>query len=45
MGNIYNEECDEEINKHIKWFKQEYMKNERNWVEVDNRMSKTLEIR
>ncbi|CAI5770090.1 sterile alpha motif domain-containing protein 3 isoform X1 [Podarcis lilfordi] len=45
VKNIYNEDLDVEINEHISWFKEEYMKPERNWVEVDNRMTKTLEIR
>ncbi|NWS57715.1 SAMD3 protein, partial [Chunga burmeisteri] len=30
---------------HIKWLKQEYMKTQRNWKEVDNRMNATIEIR
>ncbi|KAM6432662.1 sterile alpha motif domain-containing protein 3 [Rhynochetos jubatus] len=30
---------------HIKWLKQEYMKTQRNWKEVDNRMNVTIEIR
>ncbi|XP_061482304.1 sterile alpha motif domain-containing protein 3 isoform X2 [Rhineura floridana] len=45
VENIYNEALDTEINEHINWFKEEYMKTERNWAEVDNRMTKTLEIR
>ncbi|XP_025066416.1 sterile alpha motif domain-containing protein 3 [Alligator sinensis] len=34
-----------EMNEHINWFKQEYVKTERNWEEVDNRMNMTLGIR
>ncbi|NWX52557.1 SAMD3 protein, partial [Steatornis caripensis] len=30
---------------HIKWLKQEYVKTQRNWKEVDNRMNVTIEIR
>ncbi|XP_010156755.1 PREDICTED: sterile alpha motif domain-containing protein 3 [Eurypyga helias] len=30
---------------HIKWLKQEYMKTQRNWKEVDDRMNVTIEIR
>ncbi|XP_064304693.1 sterile alpha motif domain-containing protein 3 [Phalacrocorax carbo] len=30
---------------HIKWLKREYMKTQRNWKEVDNRMNVTIEIR
>ncbi|KAM6279311.1 sterile alpha motif domain-containing protein 3 [Porphyrio hochstetteri] len=30
---------------HIKWLKQEYMKTQRNWKEVDARMNVTIEIR
>ncbi|RMC13002.1 hypothetical protein DUI87_10531 [Hirundo rustica rustica] len=30
---------------HIKWLNQEYMKTQRNWEEVDNRMNVTIEIR
>ncbi|KFP28055.1 Sterile alpha motif domain-containing protein 3, partial [Colius striatus] len=30
---------------HIKWLKQEYMKTQKNWKEVDNRMNVTTEIR
>lgn len=33
------------MDEHIVWFKQEYMKTERNWEEVDKRMNKTLEMR
>ncbi|XP_009561193.1 sterile alpha motif domain-containing protein 3 isoform X1 [Cuculus canorus] len=33
------------IDVHIKWLKQEYMKTQRNWKEVDNRMNVTMEIR
>lgn len=30
---------------HIKWLNQEYMKTQRNWEEVENRMNMTIEIR
>ncbi|XP_068040581.1 sterile alpha motif domain-containing protein 3 isoform X2 [Anomalospiza imberbis] len=30
---------------HIKWLNREYMKTQRNWEEVDNRMNATIEIR
>ncbi|XP_062344790.1 sterile alpha motif domain-containing protein 3 isoform X1 [Cinclus cinclus] len=30
---------------HIKWLNQEYVKTQRNWEEVDNRMNVTIEIR
>ncbi|NWT50027.1 SAMD3 protein, partial [Erythrocercus mccallii] len=30
---------------HIKWLNQEYLKSQRNWEEVDNRMNVTIEIR
>ncbi|XP_039563170.1 sterile alpha motif domain-containing protein 3 isoform X2 [Passer montanus] len=30
---------------HIKWLNREYMKTQRNWEEVDNRMNVTMEIR
>ncbi|NXD23805.1 SAMD3 protein, partial [Spelaeornis formosus] len=30
---------------HIKWLNQEYMKTQRNWQEVDNRMNVTIELR
>ncbi|XP_039770870.1 sterile alpha motif domain-containing protein 3 [Ornithorhynchus anatinus] len=36
---------DPEVDDHINWFKQEFVKTERNWQEVDDRMSRTLEIR
>ncbi|XP_032195425.1 sterile alpha motif domain-containing protein 3 isoform X1 [Mustela erminea] len=36
---------DSETDEHINWFQQEYMKTERNWKEIDKRMSQTLEIR
>nr|XP_035152565.1 sterile alpha motif domain-containing protein 3 isoform X2 [Callithrix jacchus] len=36
---------DSELDEHIKWFQQEYMKTEKNWREIDKRMSQTLEIR
>ncbi|XP_077019001.1 sterile alpha motif domain-containing protein 3 [Tamandua tetradactyla] len=34
-----------EVNEHINWFQQEYLKTEKDWREIDNRMSQTLEIR
>ncbi|XP_068268807.1 sterile alpha motif domain-containing protein 3 [Nyctibius grandis] len=33
------------MDAHIKWLKQEYMKTQRNWKEVDNSMNVTIEIR
>ncbi|NXS91987.1 SAMD3 protein, partial [Jacana jacana] len=30
---------------HIRWLKQEYMKTQRNWKEVDNRMNATTQVR
>ncbi|XP_054248991.1 sterile alpha motif domain-containing protein 3 [Indicator indicator] len=30
---------------HIKWLKEEYLKAQRNWKEVDNRMKMTMEVR
>ncbi|XP_044275317.1 sterile alpha motif domain-containing protein 3 [Varanus komodoensis] len=45
VENIYSEGLDTAVTEHINWFKEEYMKTERNWAEVDKRMSKTLEIR
>uniref|UniRef100_A0A2I3T206 Sterile alpha motif domain containing 3 n=5 Tax=Pan troglodytes TaxID=9598 RepID=A0A2I3T206_PANTR len=36
---------DSELDEHIKWFQQEYMKTEKDWREIDKRMSQTLEIR
>ncbi|NXF33994.1 SAMD3 protein, partial [Nyctibius bracteatus] len=33
------------MDTHIKWLKQEYMKTQRNWKEVDNSMNVTIEIR
>ncbi|XP_021029604.1 sterile alpha motif domain-containing protein 3 isoform X1 [Mus caroli] len=36
---------DSEVDEHISWFQREYMKTERDWREVDKRMSQTLEIR
>ncbi|NXP10191.1 SAMD3 protein, partial [Thinocorus orbignyianus] len=33
------------MDAHIKWLKQEYMKTQRNWREVDNRMKVTTEVR
>ncbi|KAJ7395730.1 sterile alpha motif domain-containing protein 3 [Pitangus sulphuratus] len=36
---------DSTMDLHIKWLKQEYMKTQRNWKEVDNKMNVTIEIR
>ncbi|KAM6185423.1 sterile alpha motif domain-containing protein 3 [Rhynchocyon petersi] len=36
---------DPEVNEHINWFQQEYVKTERNWKEIDNRMKQTLAFR
>ncbi|XP_072822411.1 sterile alpha motif domain-containing protein 3 isoform X1 [Vicugna pacos] len=36
---------DSEVDEHINWFQQEYVKTEKDWREVDRRMSQTLEIR
>ncbi|KAM9006007.1 sterile alpha motif domain-containing protein 3 isoform 2-T2 [Sarcophilus harrisii] len=36
---------DSEVDEHINWFHQEYVKAQKNWGEIDNRMSQTLEIR
>ncbi|XP_069867179.1 sterile alpha motif domain-containing protein 3 [Dipodomys merriami] len=36
---------DSEVDEHINWFQQEYVKTEKNWREIDKRMSQTLEIR
>ncbi|XP_006118656.2 sterile alpha motif domain-containing protein 3 isoform X2 [Pelodiscus sinensis] len=42
---VYLEGHDTEMDEHINWFKQEYMKTERNWEEIDKRMNMTLEMR
>ncbi|GAB1294997.1 Sterile alpha motif domain-containing protein 3 [Apodemus speciosus] len=34
-----------EVDEHIDWFQREYVKTDRDWREVDKRMSQTLEIR
>ncbi|EFB30248.1 hypothetical protein PANDA_012522, partial [Ailuropoda melanoleuca] len=36
---------DSEADEHVSWFQQEYMKTEKDWKEIDKRMSQTLEIR
>ena len=36
---------DPEVDEHINWFQQEYVKTEKDWREIDKRMSQTLEIR
>ncbi|CAH6778157.1 Samd3 [Phodopus roborovskii] len=36
---------DSEVNEHIRWFQQECMKTEKDWREIDRRMSQTLGIR
>ncbi|KAM5283207.1 sterile alpha motif domain-containing protein 3 isoform 1-T2 [Hipposideros larvatus] len=34
-----------EVDEHISWFQQEYVKIEKDWREIDKRMSQTLQIR
>ncbi|XP_008568584.1 PREDICTED: sterile alpha motif domain-containing protein 3 [Galeopterus variegatus] len=34
-----------EVDEHINWLQQEYVKTEKDWNEIDRRMSQTLEIR
>lgn len=34
-----------EADEHISWFQQEYVKIEKDWREIDKRMSQTLQIR
>ncbi|XP_059698106.1 sterile alpha motif domain-containing protein 3 isoform X2 [Haemorhous mexicanus] len=41
-GNGFGEPA---MDLHIKWLNREYMKTQRNWEEVDNRMNVTIEIR
>lgn len=36
---------DSEVDEHISWFQQEYVKKDKDWREVDKRMSQTLQIR
>ncbi|XP_057264720.1 sterile alpha motif domain-containing protein 3 isoform X2 [Pezoporus wallicus] len=36
---------DSAMDVHIQWLKQEYLKTQRNWKEVDNRMNVTIEMR
>ncbi|KAM4816582.1 sterile alpha motif domain-containing protein 3 isoform 2-T2 [Urocitellus parryii] len=36
---------DSEVDEHINWFQQEYMKTEKDWTEIDKRMNQTLEVR
>ncbi|XP_014636706.1 PREDICTED: sterile alpha motif domain-containing protein 3 isoform X2 [Ceratotherium simum simum] len=36
---------DAEVDEHISWFQQEYVKTDKDWREIDKRMSQTLEIR
>ncbi|XP_007450592.1 PREDICTED: sterile alpha motif domain-containing protein 3 [Lipotes vexillifer] len=36
---------DYEVDEHINWFQQEYVKTEKDWSEINKRMSQTLEIR
>ncbi|XP_008261887.2 sterile alpha motif domain-containing protein 3 [Oryctolagus cuniculus] len=36
---------DSEVDEHINWFQQEYVKTEKDWREIDKRMSQTLGIR
>uniref|UniRef100_A0A672UNP2 Sterile alpha motif domain containing 3 n=1 Tax=Strigops habroptila TaxID=2489341 RepID=A0A672UNP2_STRHB len=39
------EEESSAMDVHIKWLKEEYLKTQRNWKEVDNRMNVTIEMR
>ncbi|XP_016060356.1 PREDICTED: sterile alpha motif domain-containing protein 3 [Miniopterus natalensis] len=36
---------DSEVDEHISWLQQEYVKTEKDWREIDKRMSQTLQIR
>lgn len=36
---------DSEVDEHIHWFQREFMKTDKDWREIDRRMSQTLEIR
>ncbi|XP_049994030.1 sterile alpha motif domain-containing protein 3 [Alexandromys fortis] len=36
---------DSEVDEHIHWFQREFMKTDKDWREIDKRMSQTLEIR
>ncbi|KAM8788391.1 sterile alpha motif domain-containing protein 3 [Rhynchonycteris naso] len=36
---------DSEVGEHISWLQQEYVKTERDWREIDKRMSQTLQVR
>lgn len=36
---------DSEVDNDINWLQQEYVKREKDWREIDKRMSQTLEIR
>ncbi|XP_066227877.1 sterile alpha motif domain-containing protein 3 [Saccopteryx leptura] len=36
---------DSEVGEHISWFQQEYVKTEKDWREIDQRMSQTLQVR
>ncbi|XP_055455331.1 sterile alpha motif domain-containing protein 3 [Psammomys obesus] len=36
---------DAEVDEHINWFQREYIKTDKDWREIDKRMSQTLEIR
>ncbi|XP_023614895.1 sterile alpha motif domain-containing protein 3 [Myotis lucifugus] len=36
---------DSEVDEHISWFQQEYVKTVKDWREIDKRMSQTLQIR
>ncbi|XP_008516312.1 sterile alpha motif domain-containing protein 3 isoform X1 [Equus przewalskii] len=36
---------DSEVDEHVRWFQQEYVKTEKDWREIDKRMSQTLDLR
>lgn len=36
---------DSKVDEHISWFQQEYVKTDKDWREIDKRMSQTLQIR
>ncbi|XP_052606597.1 sterile alpha motif domain-containing protein 3 isoform X2 [Peromyscus californicus insignis] len=36
---------DTEVNEHIRWFQREYVKTDKDWREINKRMSQNLEIR
>lgn len=48
LKNLWQEDSvylDSEVDEHINWFQRAYVKTDRDWREVDKRMSQTLEIR